>query len=88
MKRGADQEQGQYFANVDWSRTRAYGQRSVHVYVNTKGRDPEGIVEPGREYDAVREGVLKALHEYVDPATGLKPSEPVPDPIANLMAVK
>jgi predicted AlkP superfamily phosphohydrolase/phosphomutase len=58
---------------VDWSRTRAYGQRSVHIYVNTRGRDPEGIVEPGQEYDAVRERVLKALHEHVDPATGLKP---------------
>jgi predicted AlkP superfamily phosphohydrolase/phosphomutase len=58
---------------VDWSRTRAYGQRSVHIYVNTRGRDPEGIVEPGEAYEAVRERVLKVLHEHVDPATGLKP---------------
>jgi predicted AlkP superfamily phosphohydrolase/phosphomutase len=58
---------------VDWSRTRAFGQRTVHIYVNTKGRDPEGIVEPGKEYEQVREEVIKALHEYVDPTTGLKP---------------
>jgi predicted AlkP superfamily phosphohydrolase/phosphomutase len=58
---------------VDWGRTRAYGQRSVHIYVNTRGRDPGGIVEPGEEYEAVREWVLKVLHEYVDPTTRLTP---------------
>jgi len=58
---------------VDWGRTRAYGQRTVHIYVNTRGRDPEGIVERGAAYERVREEVIKALHEYVDPATGLKP---------------
>jgi hypothetical protein len=38
-----------------------------------KGRDPEGIVEPGAEYEAVQEQAIKALHEYTDPRTGLKP---------------
>ena len=58
---------------VDWGRTKAIGQRYVHIYVNTKGRDPQGIVESGDEYERAREEVIKALHEYVDPKTGLKP---------------
>ncbi|MHB1414723.1 MAG: alkaline phosphatase family protein [Chloroflexota bacterium] len=58
---------------IDWSRTKAVGQRSVHVYVNTKGRDPQGIVEPGAEYEKVQQQVVDALHEYIDPKTGLKP---------------
>jgi predicted AlkP superfamily phosphohydrolase/phosphomutase len=58
---------------VDWSQTRAVGQRYVHIYVNTKGRDPDGIVAPGEEYEKVRDQVIKALHEYVDPVTGLNP---------------
>lgn len=58
---------------VDWTRTKAIPQRTVHIYVNTKGRDPNGIVEPGEEYERVREQIIKALHEYVDPKTGLKP---------------
>ena len=58
---------------ADWSKTKAIGQRSVHIYVNVKGRDPKGIVEPGEEYEAVRDQIVKALHEYADPETGLHP---------------
>jgi predicted AlkP superfamily phosphohydrolase/phosphomutase len=57
---------------IDWSRTRAVPQRSCYIYVNLKGRDPEGIVEPN-EYDRVVDQVIKALYEYTDPETGLKP---------------
>ena len=59
--------------NIDWSRTRAIGQRVVWVYVNLKGRDPNGIVEPGAEYRQVQEEVIKTLTEYVEPTTGRKP---------------
>ena len=55
---------------VDWSRTRAVAQRSCYVYVNLKGRDPQGIVEPGEEYEAVREATIQALLAYRDPETG------------------
>lgn len=58
---------------IDWSRSRAVAQRTVHIYVSLKGCDPDGIVEPGEEYEQVRDQVIKALHEYVDPKTGLKP---------------
>ena len=58
---------------IDWSKTVAYGQRRVHVYVNTRGRDPQGIVAPGEEYENVRERIIKVFYEYNDPETGLKP---------------
>jgi len=58
---------------IDWSKTKAVGQRHIHVYVNLKGRDPLGIVEPGEEYHQVVQQVLDALHEYRDPKTGLHP---------------
>jgi len=57
-------------AAIDWSRTRAVVQRSCYVYVNLKGRDPEGIVEPGAEYEQVREAIIRALLDYRDPDTG------------------
>jgi predicted AlkP superfamily phosphohydrolase/phosphomutase len=55
---------------IDWSQTRAVAQRSCYVYVNVKGRDPQGIVEPGEEYEQVREAVIRALLDYRDPETG------------------
>ncbi len=58
---------------VDWSKTRAVMQRSCYVYVNLKGRDPQGIVEPGAEYEEVRDEIIKALYDYTDPKTGKKP---------------
>lgn len=39
-------------SNVDWARTKAYFLGvSGDLYINLKGREPQGIVEPGKEYD-------------------------------------
>jgi predicted AlkP superfamily phosphohydrolase/phosphomutase len=59
------------FDDVDWSRTRAYSIGHVgQIYVNLKGREPEGVVEPGAEYQAVRQQVIEALQDLRHPATG------------------
>jgi len=58
---------------VDWSKTKAVPQRSCYIYVNLKGRDPQGIVEPGEEYEQVRNKVIDALLSYKDPKTGKHP---------------
>jgi predicted AlkP superfamily phosphohydrolase/phosphomutase len=57
-------------SGVDWSKTRAYAQRSMHVYVNLKGRDPQGIVQPGAEYEEVQDSIIAALLDLKDPSTG------------------
>jgi len=51
---------------VDWSRTKAYPLNSVHVYVNLKGRDPDGVVAPGVEYEEVCHRVVSALYGIRD----------------------
>jgi len=38
--------------------------------VNLKGRDPNGLVEPGAEYDAVLDFLTERLEQLVNPATG------------------
>jgi predicted AlkP superfamily phosphohydrolase/phosphomutase len=48
------------FQNVDWSRTKAYALGFGGVYVNLVGRERDGIVLPGPEYDAVRRGIKEA----------------------------
>ncbi len=58
---------------IDWSRTKAVCQRSVYIYINLKGRDPDGIVEPGEGYERLRTEIIKLLYDYTDPETGEKP---------------
>ncbi len=57
---------------VDWARTRAYAGRSSgeSVWINLHGRDPRGIVEPGAEYEALRDQVIEALLSLRDPESG------------------
>jgi len=56
-----------YLATVDWSRTRAYAQGLAGVFLNLKGREAQGIVEPGAEADQLREELCAKLTGLVDP---------------------
>jgi len=58
------------FEDVDWSRTVAYAMGHVgQVYLNLKGREPEGIVEPSA-YHATRQKVVDVLKTLHDPQSG------------------
>jgi predicted AlkP superfamily phosphohydrolase/phosphomutase len=57
---------------IDLSRSRAVPVGLIHVFVNLKGREPNGIVEP-EDYDAVRREVIAAIMEYKDAETGRHP---------------
>lgn len=54
---------------TDWPRTRAYAISSGGIFVNRRGREPQGWVDED-EYDLSREKVIAALRTLVDPATG------------------
>jgi predicted AlkP superfamily phosphohydrolase/phosphomutase len=57
---------------IDWSQTVAYsGSRtSEGIWINVKGREPQGVVEPGAPYEQVRAQIMAALNAAVDPRTG------------------
>ncbi|HXG95466.1 MAG TPA: alkaline phosphatase family protein [Blastocatellia bacterium] len=40
---------------VDWSRTRAWGSGGYYarLMLNVKGREPQGVIEPGEEYERI-----------------------------------
>jgi len=59
------------YANVDWSRTKAYGLGLNGLYVNLKGREKNGIVPP-EEREAVMRAIRDQLEATVDPKTGEK----------------
>jgi predicted AlkP superfamily phosphohydrolase/phosphomutase len=59
------------FHDVDWSRTVAYSMGHVgQVYLNRRGREPEGIVDNGIDYEAARERVVEVLRLLTHPETG------------------
>jgi len=59
-------------AQVDWPNTRAYGGPALgHIWINMKGRQPQGCVEAD-DYDNVRRKVILLLEELRDPETNQK----------------
>lgn len=62
-------------ADVDWRRTRAYclpTDLEGCIRINLKGREPEGIVEPGDEYTKICEEICQLLHGLINVKTGRK----------------
>jgi predicted AlkP superfamily phosphohydrolase/phosphomutase len=64
---------GTFFSHVDWSQTRAYAMGLGNIYVNLKGREAQGIVEPGAEYEALVAELKTKLPAYLDPENGERP---------------
>ncbi|HXV75364.1 MAG TPA: alkaline phosphatase family protein, partial [Candidatus Polarisedimenticolaceae bacterium] len=60
-------------SDVDWKRTKAYALGLGSIYVNLIGREREGVVLPGPEYDEVIRGIRQGLEQLVDPLTGERP---------------
>jgi predicted AlkP superfamily phosphohydrolase/phosphomutase len=65
--------QGNFFVNVDWSKTKAYALGLGQIYINEAGREGHGIVKPGAEYSQVAAQIKQGLEAYVDPETGEHP---------------
>ena len=64
---------------VDYTRTKAFaGSQLEHaVYVNLKDKCPEGIVEPGEEYEKVKRQIVEVLSAATDTQTGKRVFEGV-----------
>lgn len=59
------------FEDVDWPHTVAYSLGNVgQIRVNRTGREPQGCVRAGDEYEALRNEIIAKLMMLRDPATG------------------
>ena len=54
----------------DWSRTKAYSVGFNGIFLNVRGREAQGIVSEGAEYQQVREELMQKLKAWTDPRTG------------------
>jgi predicted AlkP superfamily phosphohydrolase/phosphomutase len=61
---------GQFWENVDWSRTRAYAMGLGQIYFNLRGRESRGIVSPGAEAAALADEMRTRLLALTDPDDG------------------
>ncbi|MEI6971342.1 MAG: alkaline phosphatase family protein [bacterium] len=59
-----------YFQDTDWTQTRAYGLGINSLYLNIKGREPQGVVGQGSEKDALMAELVSKLEAVRDPVTG------------------
>jgi predicted AlkP superfamily phosphohydrolase/phosphomutase len=61
------------FGMIDWAGTEAYFDENPYfplIRINVKGRQPQGTVEPGTHYEAVRSRVIRVLESWRHPVTG------------------
>ncbi len=57
---------------TDWSRTRAWTDTG-HIFINLRGRRPQGIVDPGEEYEQLVSSIAQELLSLRETATGERP---------------
>ena len=70
MKDDVAPDDKEWFDGVDWSRTKAYAVGLGGMYLNLKGREAKGIVEPGEEEKALKAEIQEKLKALKDPADG------------------
>ncbi len=55
--------EGKLLHEIDWTKTKAVAPRGNHIYINLKGRNPDGIVEPEEKYELERR-IIDDLYNY------------------------
>jgi predicted AlkP superfamily phosphohydrolase/phosphomutase len=63
---------GQFWEGVDWTRTRAYSLGLGQIYFNIKGREGQGTITPGEEYNRLADELSAKLLTMTDPANGAR----------------
>lgn len=63
---------GTFWNNVDWSKSKAYAMGLGEIYINVAGREKQGIVAPGAEYEKVRSELIARLLTLTDAKNGEK----------------
>ncbi len=61
---------GELFPGVNWRKTKAYAMGTGQIYINLMGRDGQGIVKPGEEYNRLTSEIAAKLLEVRDPLNG------------------
>jgi len=63
-------ESGEWFADVDWTRTKAYAMGLGGLYINERGREAQGTVAAGDEKRLLKEELIERLSGLRDTQQG------------------
>jgi len=64
---------GNWFENVNWTKTRAYAYGLAGIFINTRGREKFGTVEQPHEKEALANEIKKKLEKLSDDENACKP---------------
>ncbi len=59
------------YLKIEWDKTQAYfvSDYVQGININLKGREPNGVVEPGEQFEKIRDRIIQELYNYKDPYT-------------------
>jgi len=63
------------YSMIEWQGTKAYFEENPYypvLWINLKGRQPDGTVVPGAEYETLRDRLIEKLEDWRHPETGEK----------------
>jgi predicted AlkP superfamily phosphohydrolase/phosphomutase len=69
LKEGKHQS-GEWFKDVDWEKTKAYGLGLGGIYLNIKSREAQGTVQQGDEAKALKKEIIAKLNGLKDEENG------------------
>ena len=64
------EQKSDYLQNVDWENTKAYAIGLAGIYINQKGRERAGVVNPGEEARKLKNDIIGKLSGLSDPDSG------------------
>ena len=69
LKDGAPEDLAEmkHLTAIDWSQTKAFAIGLAGIFLNIKGRESEGVVDPGEEASQLREEIAAKLSNLHDP---------------------
>ncbi len=84
LKLKGDGRNKKNLAGIDWSETRAFAIGLAGIFLNIKGREARGIVEPENEAGSLRDEIAAKLANLTDPS---KSNQPVIKQVYNTQKV-
>lgn len=67
LKVKSDMREQKHLVSIDWSQTRAFAIGLTGIFLNLKGREAQGIVDPGAEAAQLRDEIADKLGQLTDP---------------------